>query len=64
MPKPLRDDVCPYCGSDDHLSVDRPESDTNVLWCVARCENCRHEWRWFYRLEGIEPLNPGSCEET
>lgn len=58
----LSDEKCPCCGS-LHISVSPFESDLNIAWCVADCADCKKEWRWLYKISGVE-VYPGVVEES
>jgi hypothetical protein len=51
----MNDNVCPCCGS-KNISASPFEGDTNIAWCIADCADCKKEWRWFYKLSGVEIL--------
>jgi len=51
----MNDNECPYCKS-EQISASPFESDTNVAWQVVDCAVCEREWKWTYKLEGVELL--------
>ena len=54
--EPLYDGCCPYCKS-MNISGSSFDTDTNVVWQVLDCSDCKHEWQWSYRLSGIDLLH-------